>query len=508
MPSPADCQVAQDFETLYHNHLLPYGDAEISENFLKEITDLMTSHIIKSNNRDEKVLNFVYPEKLEKFFKDYKITEKPLSLQKIIDDCKMIMELSVKTAHPRCFNQLFSGLDWVSLAGEMITAACNTSMYTYEMAPAFNCLEKLTIEKMASMCGWTEPCDGLFNPGGSISNLYSVQAAMNHFFPNVKQEGVYGMPKIIAFTSKHCHYSMQRAVVILGLGTDSLRLVPVDEQGRMIPAELEKMVLICKEKNEVPFFVNATSGTTVLGAYDPIVEVNEVCKKHNMWLHIDAAWGGGALLSKKHKHLLKGIEEADSVTWNPHKMMGTLNQCSAFLCKKKDLLSKCNKMNATYLFQQDKLYDVSYDSGDKTLQCGRHVDVLKCWLMWRSKGDIGFENHINHLFHLAELLHSEVKRREDFDYVIDNPECTNVCFWYIPKSLKHLDRNSEEFKEKIHKVAPQIKAGMMLNGTMMIGYQPLDTKPNFFRMVFNNYGTRDEDVHFLLDEIERLGKDP
>jgi len=255
------------------------------------------------------------------------------------------------------------------------------------------------------------------------------------------------------------------------------------------------------------FFVNCTSGTTVVGAYDPIEEVNKICKKYNMWLHIDAAWGGGALLSKKHKHLLKGIEEADSVTWNPHKMMGVINQCSAFLCKKKDILAKCNKMNASYLFQQDKLYDVSYDSGDKTLQCGRHVDVLKCWLMWRSKGDIGFENHINHLFSLADLLYKEVKARDNFEAVFDNPQCTNVCFWYIPKSLQHLDRTSTEFKEKIHKIAPKIKAEMMLKGSMMMSYQPLDTKPNFFRMVFNNYGTRNEDVLFLLDEIERLGKD-
>ena len=86
----------------------------------------------------------------------------------------------------------------------------------------------------------------------------------------------------------------------------------------------------------------------------------------------------------------------------------------------KDLLAQCNKMNATYLFQKDKLYDAKYDSGDKTIQCGRHVDAFKCWLMWRSKGDIGFEKHVNDLFSLADLLYKQVKSRENFEAVIDD----------------------------------------------------------------------------------------
>lgn len=495
-----------NFENLYHNNILPNGKIGITEEFLNKITELIFKNIVKSNNRHEKVLDFMHPEKMVESLSSFDIGKEPLTLDKIIDDCAFVMDNSVRTAHPRCFNQLFQGLDLVSLAGEFVTAATNTNMYSYEMAPAFNVIETITIKKMASLCGWSDSCEGIFAPGGSISNLYGLQCAMHYYYPQIKTDGMYNLPKLIVFTSAHSHYSIQRAVAILGLGLNNIRTVPVDEKGKLKPEELEKMIEACKQVDEVPFFVSCTSGTTVLGAYDPIDLVAKICQKHKMWLHIDAAWGGSALLSKKHKHLLKGIESADSVTWNPHKLMGALLQCSVFLIKKKGILSSCNGMNASYLFQKDKFYDVSFDTGDKTIQCGRHVDAFKCWLMWRSKGDKGFENQINRLFDLATLLCQEIENRENFELVLKDPECTNVCFWYIPNSLKNLDRNSDEYKQKLNKVAPKIKEAMMLNGSMMIGYQPLDEKPNFFRMVFANQGTREEDVYFLLDEIEKLGK--
>lgn len=195
------------------------------------------------------------------------------------------------------------------------------------------------------------------------------------------------------------------------------------------------------------------------------------------------------------------------MTWNPHKLMGALLQCSAFLIKKKGILLSCNGMNATYLFQQDKHYDVNYDTGDKTIQCGRHVDAFKFWLMWRAKGDNGFEDQLDRLWELAELLHNEVDRRENFEMVMDKPQFTNICFWYVPNSLKGLDRDSEVYKERLNDIAPMIKKKMMLKGSLMIGYQPLDEHPNFFRMIFSNAATKPEDVHFLLDEIELLGRD-
>lgn len=143
--------------------------------------------------------------------------------------------------------------------------------------------------------------------------------------------------------------------------------------------------------------------------------------------------------------------------------------------------------------------------GDKHIQCGRRADVLKFWFMWRAKGTNGLEAHVNKNFENAEYFTEQIKARSDFVMVVDKPECTNICFWYIPPSMQNVAINSDEFKEKIHKVAPKIKERMMKEGNMMITYQPLRLKPNFFRLVLQNSAlTRDDMLHFI-DEIERLG---
>uniref|UniRef100_A0A672T699 Glutamate decarboxylase 1 n=1 Tax=Sinocyclocheilus grahami TaxID=75366 RepID=A0A672T699_SINGR len=234
-------------------------------------------------------------------------------------------------------------------------------------------------------------------------------------------------------------------------------------------------------------------------AFDPINEIADICEKYNIWLHVDGAWGGGLLLSRKHRHKLNGVERyANSVTWNPHKMMGVPLQCSAIL----GLLQGCNSMCAGYLFQPDKQYDVTYDTGDKAIQCGRHVDIFKFWLMWKSKGTIGFEKHIDRCLELSEYLYHKIKNREGYEM----PQHTNVCFWYIPPSLRLLP-DGEEKRQRLHKVAPKIKAMMMECGTTMVGYQPQGDKVNFFRMVVSNPAVTRSDIDFLIDEIERLGQD-
>merc|ERR1711963_1364156 len=128
----------------------------------------------------------------------------------------------------------------------------------------------------------------------------------------------------------------------------------------------------------------ATCGSTVLGAFDDLQAAQAVCSRHGVWLHADACWGGGVLMSHTYRHLMKGVERCDSVAWNFHKFFGTPVQTSALLVADKDILYKANSSQAEYLFQPDKYYDASYDLGDKTVQCGRKVDVLKLWLQWKA----------------------------------------------------------------------------------------------------------------------------
>ncbi|CAA9999217.1 unnamed protein product [Nesidiocoris tenuis] len=303
------CRFAQNFlpEVVGYFYKISYlyphdrNGAVVTETMLKQLTDVLIDFVHETNDRKCKVLDFQHPEEMKKLL-DLDIPEEGLPLQTLIDDCALTLKYQVRTGHPHFFNQLSCGLDLVSMAGEWLTATANTNMFTYEIAPVFILMESVVLAKMREIIGWNGG-DSILAPGGSISNLYAFLAARHHMFPNYKEKGQAALgAQLVMFTSDQCHYSVKSCAAVCGLGTDNCVEVPSDEQGRMIVSELERLVKERKAKGQIPFFVNCTSGTTVLGAFDPINPIADICQKYNMWLHIDAAWGGGLLLSKKYRH--------------------------------------------------------------------------------------------------------------------------------------------------------------------------------------------------------------
>jgi len=507
---------SKDITDMTYNALFPVcqdfkeGDENTRE-FLRHIIEILLNFITDTNDRSSKVLNFHHPDKLKDKL-DLDIPDKPLTLDQLLEDCRDALKYGVKTGHPRFFNQLSTGLDIVSLAGEYLTATCNTNMFTYEIAPVFILMEHATFSKMREIIGFHNG-DSIMAPGGSISNMYALMIARHHLFPQHKKHGMRAIKgQLIMYTSKHHHYSISGGASAVGLGTENCVKVKCDENGRMIPEELEKLIIRHKSEGHLPFFVNCTTGTTVFGAFDPIEPIADICEKYGIWLHIDAAWGGGLLLCKSFRDTkFKGIERADSVTWNPHKLMGTLLQCSTLHVKENGLLIDCNQMSADYLFQTDKIYDVCYDTGDKVIQCGRHNDIFKLWLQWRSRGMEGFEKQIDRLMELTAYQVKKMKEQPDkFYLLLEEPECTNVCFWYVPERLR--PRNfpqayTSDWQRELGKVTATIKARMMTEGTMMISYQPLGEYPNFFRSIISNQAIQEVDIDFMLETLDKLGHD-
>jgi len=475
------------------------------DDFLTQLLDLLVEEcVVKGTAVETKVVDFKQPTELKKCI-DFNLRDEATDDSELIDLCQRTIKYSVKTGHPRFFNQLYSGLNQYGLGGALLTEALNTSSYTYEVAPVFTLMEQVVLQNLATQIGYDES-DGIFCPGGSVSNMYGLNVARYQKFPQIKTEGMHSLPRLCVLTSAESHYSIKKGAAFLGIGMNNIRIVKCDKRGKMIPEDLEKEIMRAKNDGLHPYFVHATAGTTVIGAYDPIDAIADICEKHDLWLHIDAAWGGGAFVTTKHRHLIKGAHRADSIIWNQHKMMGAPLQCCAFITKHKGLLQDAHSAKARYLFQQDKCYDVSYDTGDKSIQCGRKVDVFKLWLMWKAKGHTGFQKDMDHVFEMARFFAEKVKTTEGFRIVYPEPECTNVCFWYIPPSLRGQEE-TKEWWEKLSKVAPQIKEHMVTEGTMLIGYQPHGEYVNFFRMVVSNPDVSKEDMLFAFNEIHRLGKD-
>uniref|UniRef100_A0A8C9FZ92 Glutamate decarboxylase like 1 n=1 Tax=Pavo cristatus TaxID=9049 RepID=A0A8C9FZ92_PAVCR len=345
----------------------PITDSKAGEKFVEEACKIIMEEIIqKADDVTEKVCEWRAPETLKKIL-DLEMRDTGESHQKLLQLCQDVIQYSVKTNHPRFFNQLYAGIDYYSLVARFITEALNPSVYTYEVSPVFLLVEEAVIKKMIEFIGWEEG-DGIFNPGGSVSNMYAMNLARYKFCPEIKEKGLSGLPRLVLFTSEECHYSMKKAASFLGIGTENVYFVKTDERGKMIPEELEKQVQRARKEGSAPFLVCATAGTTVLGAFDPLDKIADICEKHDLWLHVDASWGGSGLLKN------------------------------------------CYSAKAAYLFQQDKFYDVSYDTGDKSIQCSRRPDAFKFWLMWKALGTTGLEERVNRAVALARYLFTILNR--------------------------------------------------------------------------------------------------
>jgi len=285
-------------------------DTEVTSAILQKVSEIVQKNKILSEHYDvsNKVVDFEHPKDLQKLL-PLDIAKEGVSdeeLEKISED---IIKLSVKTCHPYFFNQLYHGADEYGVAGSWLSDALNTNIHTFEVAPAFIIIEHHVLGYIRKLFGWGEEGDGIFSPGGSMSNMYGMMLARHFKFPELKTKGLFGHPPLVAFTSEESHYSIVKGANWLGMGVNNVVKVKTDEGGRMIPAELEKCILQAQSENKAPFFVNATSGSTVLGAYDDLDALADVCKQHSVWLHVDACWGGSAILSRKFKTLDERIRK-------------------------------------------------------------------------------------------------------------------------------------------------------------------------------------------------------
>lgn len=409
---------------------------------------------------------------------------------------------SVRTLHPRFFNQNFAGADPIAVVGDCLGAALNTTLATFEAAPVFTLMERALLTRAAALAGFSEH-DGLFVAGGSLANLHALQLARLRIDPDCRERGVAG-PRLVAFTSAHAHYSILKAITLLGLGRRSLVVVACDERGRMRPDALATEIAAARERGERPFFVNATAGTTVLGAFDPLPALADLCAHNDLWLHVDGTFGASALLSPTQRPRMTGCERADSLAWNFHKLLGITQQCSALLVRHPGALRAAFATHADYLFQPDKPH-ADLDTGDLGFACARRNDVLKLWLTWKFRGEAGLAARIDRAVELADACHARLAADPRF-VLAAPPSWVNLCFWWVPPRLRPLDRHQPGVDATLHELAPRIKARLLADGAAMLAYQPIDTLPNCFRLLIINPAVTAADLDRVLAEIDRHGR--
>lgn len=460
---------------------------------LIEVFSELKNQILENDNPNQQVIDYKEPNQLKEIFKNN--FENGSDDDNLLKNIKNYIKYSVKTSAKQFHNQLFAGTNLPSLLGELTSVVMNASNYTYEVSPIGTLMETELLEKMAKKVGY-EKSSGTFLTGGSNGNLVALLCARQKYFKQVKIEGLYNLPKLTLFANEKSHYSFEKAANISGLGIDSVIYIKSDNQGEMICEDLELKIKESINRGEKPFFVAATVCTTEYGSFDPIKEINSICKKYDLWFHIDGAWGGSILLSDKYKSLLSGSELSDSFVWDPHKMMNIPLICSVFLTKHKGLLEETVSTNrADYIFHEHELME--YDLGRFSLQCGRRVDAFKLWLAWNYYGDKGWNEIINKQFEIAEEVTNYIKSQEDLELVVE-PRSININFRTKSKLDVDLDKFNLAIREK-----------MRLDGSSLCNYTKINNKL-VFRLIINNPEKSFEDykIFFLnlrnaKNEIEK-----
>ncbi|TXD81833.1 aminotransferase class V-fold PLP-dependent enzyme [Subsaximicrobium wynnwilliamsii] len=335
-----------------------------------------------------------------------------------------LIKRTPKTASTSFFNQLFGGRISRATLGDLLAVMLNNSMYTYKVAGPQVGVEKVLLRKICDMIGYTATSDGTFAPGGSMSNFMAVLMARDKYNPEAKTEGM--SHKMTLYTSECSHYSIAKNAAFIGVGRNQVKAIKVNAVGEMIPSELDLQIKKDIAANLQPFFVNATAGTTVLGAFDDVEAISKVCKAHDLWLHLDGAYCGSVIFSDAYKHLVKGIALTDSFSVNAHKMLGTPLSCSIIVAKDKKHLYQSFSNDAEYLYQTN---DDDYNLGKTSIQCGRRNDALKLWTLWKSVGSKGLEKIVAHQFMIADVARKYIKNHPDYTlYSFD--DSISVCFNY------------------------------------------------------------------------------
>ena len=392
---------------------------------------------------------------------------------------KKVLVLTPKTATKLFFNQLFGGRQGKAVLGDLLAVMLNNSMYTYKIAGPQVAIEKEVIKQSCNMVGYGSQSDGTFPTGGSMGNYMALIMARDAKDLHCKLEGM-SKPMTI-YISKEAHYSNEKNASFAGIGQNNIRHIQVDSKGKMVPEKLEEQIIEDLSKGFIPIYVNATAGTTVLGAFDPIDKIADITEKYKIWLHVDGAYCGSVIFSDTYKHLISGIERSNSFSYNAHKMLGTPLMCSLILVNDKKYLNHSFNQEVSYLYQTDS---DDFNLGKTSLQCGRRNNALKFWTLWKSVGTNGLNQIVDQQFELADIAREYVRNHADYTlYSFD--DTISICFNY-----KNID--------------PEILCNALYeNQVMVVGFGSFN-KNTFVRMVTVNANNKKYDILNFFKVLEEF----
>jgi len=453
----------------------------MNNNILEDLE--LFNEIIKEFLNEEKTTpasKFISPENIMKEI-DLKLDKHPLDNEKYKKLLKQLINSTPKSSSKHFFNQLYGGRHSKAVLGDLLAVILNTSMATFKIAGPQVIVEKTILETISNLVGYSNESGGTFPTGGSMSNFMSVVMARDKIDLSINKRGM--SKTLIAYTSDCSHYSIAKNASFAGIGRENVRYILSNNRGQIDIVSLEKEIKKDIDRGLTPFYLNATAGTTVLGAFDPVKKLVNICKRYKIWLHLDGAFGGSVIFSKNLKNLVEGIENADSFCFNAHKILGAPLSTSVLLVKKKKYLYKSFDNDAQYLYQT---HDKDYNLGSSSFECGRRNNALKLWSMWKAIGTEGMSNIIERQFKLADFARKYIKNNKNYR-LFSFENSLSICFNYQ-------DIDPQDLCSKLYK-----------NNVLLVGYGQFKNQ-KFIRLVIVNIQNNEEEILNFFKNVEDFVK--
>ncbi|MEO8073550.1 MAG: pyridoxal-dependent decarboxylase [Acidobacteriota bacterium] len=380
----------------------------------------------------------------------------------IKDIDKLILPAVTHWNHPN-FHGLFStSTSSVGIFGELLSAAFDMKAMLWRTSPASTELEEVVLDWLRQMMGLDSGLKGIIYDTASVSTLHAIAAAREGLDLKIRELGMSGradLPLLRVYTSEQAHSSVEKAVILLGLGQRSLVKIAVDDKFRMRPDKLREAIEADKQNGYLPFCVVATVGTTSTTSIDPVSDIVSVCEEHTLWLHVDAAYAGSGAIVPELQNCLKGCERADSLVTNPHKWLFTPFDLSVLYCRHLDLLKRAFTLVPEYL----KTNETVTNQMDYGIQLGRRFRSLKLWFIMRYFGQQGMIERIREHCRLAKIFASWIEESEDWEILAPIPFAL-VCFRAHPKNVENLDDLNENLMNSINESGKAYISHTKLNG--------------------------------------------
>ncbi|MFG3257355.1 pyridoxal phosphate-dependent decarboxylase family protein [Streptomyces sp. NPDC048172] len=423
----------------------------------------------------------------------------PFDEKKLEEILDLYIRTGIPVHSPGYMGRQFSGV--VPLGGvvEFVSSVLNQPSSFYEAGQLPNVAERLMADELNRFIGW-EP--GRFamvtTSGGSLANLTAMLAARNQKFPRFWPDGAAGLeggarPAIAV--SDDVHYSVSRAAGVMGIGEAQIVRLPLNGR-RQISIEGARAALAAAERANLRVFcLVASAGTTSVGAFDPIGALADLARERDIWLHVDGAHGASLLVSDRFRHKLRGIEKADSLTWDAHKMTFVPAPCTLLFYRDREASGGAFRQRASYVFDEKPDIYTELDSGDRNFECTKRPMIMSLWVLWAMYGRALFAEKVEYLCALTQQAYHLLHAEPDFE-TVHRPEANILCFRYRPHGVA---------EEDVHALQVAIRNRVKLRGRFFISKVNVDGVAAL-RVVMMNHEITVDHFRMLLEEIRGVGR--